>query len=247
MVQLLKNKFITKDYIMKKFLYFICFVFFTINSYSNVQIKPRYVIDIDSNLVVISHTIAQSQVGVTEKTGKNDGEVDKYMRFLNKGGQKLPYCSGGISWSYYQGALFLDKDRKYIPFPLSAGSQVAFDYARKKGKLDNSGIKRYDFFIWKKKDGINGHIGLIDSVMVKGCVRTIEFNTSQDNRGSQRDGGGVWNRKRNLIQPMGFLLVRGFVGFNLVDKKTKIDWKKFNPQNYREFKIESGNKKVLAI
>jgi hypothetical protein len=47
---------------------------------------------------------------------------------------------------------------------------------------------------------------------------------------------------------MGFLLVRGFVGFNLVDKKTKIDWKKYNPQNYREFKIEYiKNGKVLSI
>lgn len=233
---------------MKKIIILMFLIFFPFESYSNLQIKPRFVLDIDSNLVIISHTIAQSQIGVTEKTGKNDGEVDKYMRFLGLGGRKLPYCAGGVSWSYLQGSLFLGKDRKFIPFPLSAGSQVAYDFARKNGKEDKTReIKKYDLFIWKKKDGIQGHIGMIDSVMQKGWVRTIEFNTSSNNRGDQRDGGGVWNRRRNLIQPMGFLLVRGFVGFNLVDRGTKLDWKKFNPQNYREFKIESGNKKVLAI
>jgi hypothetical protein len=144
---------------MKRILLLIVMLCSLNTTYSNLQIKPRYVLNIDSNLVVISHAIAQSQVGVVEKTGKNDGEVDKYMQFLGLGGQKLPYCSGGISWSYLQGSIFLGKDRKFIPFPLSAGSQVAYNYARTKGEEDLSrSIKKYDLFIWRKKEGNQGHI-----------------------------------------------------------------------------------------
>jgi hypothetical protein len=119
---------------MKRILLIIVMLCSLNATYSNLQIKPRYVLNIDSNLVVISHAITQSQVGVIEKTGKNDGEVDKYMQFLGLGGRKLPYCSGGISWSYLQGSIFLGKDRKFIPFPLSAGSQVNVINRNKKKK-----------------------------------------------------------------------------------------------------------------
>ena len=195
----------------------------------------RYVLDIDSSLLVVSHHIAKSQIGVVEKTNRNDGEVDKYLKVVGLGGTREPYCAAGLSWSFLEGAFFIGKDKKYIPFPMTAGSQVVYNHAKKNGKIDKTNTtQKYDFFVWRQKNSTKGHIGMIDSVMVKGWVKTIEFNTSEGNVGSQRDGGGVWLRKRNLIQPMGMLLVRGRVGFNLINKNTKIDWSKFKIENYRQ-------------
>ncbi len=203
----------------------------------------RYVIDIDSSLLVISHHIAKSQVGVVEKTNKNDGEVDKYLKVVGLGGKREPYCAAGLSWSFLEGSFFIGKDRKYIPFPMTAGSQIVYNHAKKIGKIDKTNTtQRYDLFVWRQKNSTKGHIGMVDSVLTKGWVKTIEFNTSEGNTGSQRDGGGVWLRKRNLIQPMGMLLVRGRVGFNVIDRGIKIDWSKFNLENYRW-----GYKKPLVV
>jgi hypothetical protein len=41
---------------------------------------------------------------------------------------------------------------------------------------------------------------------------------------------------------MGMLLVRGRVGFNVIDRGIKIDWSKFNLENYRW-----GYKKPLVV
>lgn len=172
----------------------------------------RYVLEIDSCLHNKALEIAQGEIGVTEATGKNDGEVEKYLKIIGLG-KGYPYCAAGISWSYYQAAKYYNKTKSFIPFPMTAGSQVVYDHARKVGEKGSNNVEPQDFFIWRKKDSYQGHIGIIESIGEKGWVQTIEFNTSGDNRGDQRDGGGVWRKKRNLIHPLGRFLVRGFVGF----------------------------------
>ena len=96
---------------------------------------------------------------------------------------------------------------------MTAGSQTVYQHAMQHGTKTSEHVKPKDFFIWRKKDSFQGHIGVIESVGAKGWVDTIEFNTSGNDTGDQRDGGGVWRKKRNLIHPLGRLRVRGFVGF----------------------------------
>lgn len=180
---------------------------------TSVYSANLYELEIDSCLHSKAFELAQSQIGVTEATGKNDGpEVEAYLRVTGLG-KGYPYCAAGISWCYYESAKFFGKKKSFIPFPMTAGSQVVYDHARKKGVKVKRNVKSGDFFVWRKKDSYQGHIGIIEASGEKGWVQTVEFNTSGTRRGDQRDGGGVWRKKRNLIHPLGRLLVRGFVGF----------------------------------
>ena len=190
--------------------------------------STRYELQIDSCLHEKAFEIAKGEIGVTEATGKNDGpRVEAYLKVtgLDKG---FPYCAAGISWCYYEAAKFYNKSKSFIPFPMTAGSQVVYNHAIKNGIKTSDDVKPKDFFIWRKKDSYQGHIGIIETVGRKGWVYTIEFNTSGDNNGDQRDGGGVWRKSRNLIHPLGRLRVRGFVGFKQIhsnlceDKKMEI-------------------------
>lgn len=178
--------------------------------------KVKYILEIDSCLHEKAFEIAIGEIGVTEATGKNDGpRVEEYLRVvgLSKG---YPYCAAGISWCYYKAASFYNKPKSFIPFPMTAGSQTVYNYAIKNGEKSSDNVKSKDFFIWRKKDSYQGHIGIIENVGEKGWVYTIEFNTSNNSTGDQRDGGGVWRKKRNLIHPLGRLRVRGFVGFKKI-------------------------------
>lgn len=180
---------------------------------TSIFASNRYVLEIDSCLHEKAFEFAVGEIGVTEATGKNDGpRVEAYLKVTGLG-KGFPYCAAGISWSYYQAALFYNKPKSFIPFPMTAGSQVVYDHAIKNGVKSSENVQSKDFFIWRKKDSYQGHIGIIESVGKKGWVNTIEFNTSGDSKGDQRDGGGVWRKKRNLIHPLGILRVRGFVGF----------------------------------
>lgn len=171
-----------------------------------------YEISIDECLHAKAFEIIEGEVGVVEKTGKNDGEVEKYLKVvgLPKG---YPYCAAGISWSYLEASKFYGKDKSFIPFPMTAGSQVVLNHAISIGKKVSRNLTKGDFFVWRRKDSYQGHIGVIESLGEKGWVNTIEFNTSGNSTGDQRDGGGVWKKKRNTLQPLGMLLIRGFVGF----------------------------------
>lgn len=189
--------------------YLLLILLFTTTLFS----ASRYELEIDSCLHEKAFEIAEGEIGVTEATGKNDGpRVEAYLKVTGLG-KGYPYCAAGISWCYYQAAKFYNKAKSFIPFPMTAGSQVVYDHARKHGKKTKKSVKSKDFFIWRKKDSYQGHIGIIDKVKKKGWVETIEFNTSGSSSGDQRDGGGVWRKKRNLIHPLGRLRVRGFVGF----------------------------------
>lgn len=189
--------------------YFILILLLTLNTYG----ATRYELKIDSCLHNKAYEFAKGEIGVTEATGKNDGpRIKAYLKVTGLG-EGYPYCAAGISWCYYQAAKFYNKPKSFIPFPMTAGSQVVYDHARKKGIRTTNDVKPQDFFIWRKKDSYQGHIGIISKVKRKGWVETIEFNTSGSKRGDQRDGGGVWRKKRNLIHPLGRLRVRGFVGF----------------------------------
>lgn len=175
--------------------------------------SARYELEIDKCLHTKAMEIAGSQIGVTELTGKNDGvQVEKYLKVtgLPKG---YPYCAAGISWCFYEAAKFYNKPKSFIPFPMTAGSQVVYDYAKKNGMKTKNRPSVWDIFCWRKKDHYTGHVGIIDSIGQKGWVYTTEFNTSNGKKGSQRDGGGVYNRKRNVLHPLGKLMVRGFIGF----------------------------------
>ena len=185
-------------------------------SYPNISYPARYQIDIDECLQKKAYEIASGEVGVTEKTGRNDGpRVEAYLRVTGLG-KGYPYCAAGISWSYLQAAKSLNKTKSFIPFPITAGSQVVYNHVKSVGVQTKNIPSDGDMLVWRKKSSYNGHIAMIDSIGEKGWVYTIEFNTSSSNRGNQRDGGGVHRKKRNVLHPLGRMMVRGIVGLRSV-------------------------------
>lgn len=63
--------------------------------------------------------------------------------------------------------------------------------------------------IWRHGTTDNGHTGIVVSVNADGSINTIEGNTS-DGTGVNRDGDGVYSRKRNAVKE-GDMIVQGFL------------------------------------
>ncbi len=196
----------------------IILFFLTLNIYG----LERYELMVKKELLYKAKVVLNSQVGVKELTGNNDGyEVNLYQKAagIRQGNAKVkgdPYCMAGLYFCYYRASECLALKASDIPFPRTGSSQVPFDFARRNGKKTSFYPKENDFFVWKQRNAYQGHIGFITKVTEKGWVTTIEFNTSSGSSGSQRDGGGVYIRRRNYLHPLGSMLVRGFVGFKTI-------------------------------
>ena len=135
--------------------------------------------------------VAASQVGVREKTGKNDGpEVAKYLREVGLP-EGYAYCAAGLTWCHNQLG---------IPNPKSAWSPDWFKanvvYRRNKpqiGPFESLPGQVAGFYSESKKRV--SHVALIESESRQHYF-TIEFNT---NGAGSDDGEGV----RRLIRKKG--------------------------------------------
>lgn len=201
---------------MLKFIIVLLFLVYPLSSAG-----LRYEIPCRYDLLMKSRYILFSQLGVTEKTNRNDGYmVNQYQKSvgIKQGTAKTkgdPYCAGGIYWTFQTASQELGLPRTSIPIPRSGASQAPFEYAKKHGYRTGFYACEDDLIIWKSTKEVGGHIGRVVEVGEKGWVKTIEFNTSSGNSGSQRDGGGVYSRKRNLLHPITGSYLRGLVGFNV--------------------------------
>lgn len=134
--------------------------------------------------------VAASQIGTMEKTGKNDGEVEKYLTSvgLKKGD---PYCAAFVFWVGSEAIGTAN------PYPKSGWSP---DHL-KRGSLVSKGAagKPADTFgIYFPSKGRVAHTGFVET-WGSGSVVTIEANTSpQAGSGSAKDreGDGVWRKRR---------------------------------------------------
>lgn len=125
--------------------------------------------------------VARTQLGVSEKTGKNDGiPAQRYMR-----GDALAWCAGFVLWCLAQSDsrwrhAFDAKHytcRRVSGFVAVAGEQGLF--RPRKGYEPKSGD--IVFFTNATSDvGVGGnHCGIVDTVDVQaGRLTTIEGNTS---------------------------------------------------------------------
>jgi len=172
--------------------------------------QVKYELHCNKELLSKSHELALSQVGVKEATGKNDGkQVEKYLASVNlsKGN---PYCAAGQYWCFKEGARLLKLDEFLIPIYKTGSTYLMFNKA-KLGRKVRYKPKKNDLLFWIVTT--TGHVERIDSVMKGGWVRTIGFNTSSG-KGNQREGEGVYLRKRNIYSPLSRMKVRGLIGWN---------------------------------
>ncbi len=152
-------------------------------------------------------TIAESFVGVSEATGKNDGpEVEMFLKSVGRR-KGDSWCSAFVSYCLTAAAVKEPKVR----------SGLARDFKRSKYVIPASEVLRGVKTIppgsivgWEKGNTIFGHIGFVLTDWKKQHGTTIEGNTSSGVKGSQSDGDGVYIRSRS-IQPANYFRIMWFV------------------------------------
>ena len=134
--------------------------------------------------------VIDSQVGITEATGNNDGEVEKYIEATGLDPKaQLPYCVAFIYWCFLEVGIIPDVSAPAWSPSWFTDQYTVYDRTRQNNYIFEScdvfGI-RYD------RLGRIGHGGFIVGEDKKNYI-TKEANT--DSRLS-REGDGVWGKRR---------------------------------------------------
>jgi len=140
-------------------------------------------------------SIALKEVGIFE-TSQNHGEgIEKYWKACDYSDgykDRAPYCAAFISYLFFMAGVFNEDNR-----PRTASAFAFEAWGRKVGlnvTRPPKNVKKGDLVILSIS-----HIGIASSDSdSKGNFSTVEANTSSGSKGSQRDGGGVFKRTRNI-------------------------------------------------
>ena len=190
----------------------IILLFIVSFSLHTVLCQNKYILNCKKALLEKSLDIAFTQVGITERTGKNDGDVEKYL--LSVGLRKgFPYCAAGQYYCFIVAADILRLSYREIPIKRTGIANEIFNSAAAMGEKIEYSLRKHDLIVWRVLNGSSGHIERVCKVIKAGWVLTIGFNTSSGETGTQRDGQGVFLRKRNIFHPLGRMAIRGIIGF----------------------------------
>lgn len=140
---------------------------------------------------------AKFELGYTEK---NDNET-KYGAWYGVDGQ--PWCAIFVSWCYHKAGL-VDKVAAETKKGF-ASCDAGLKWFAKKGKIVPVGeAKEGDIVFFQfDNDAQPDHVGIVAKNMKRlKALRTIEGNTSPSNKGSQSNGGGVYEKKRSYTTVM---------------------------------------------
>ena len=170
---------------------------------------PRYAANMPTSYVEAVVKNAYKDVGLRETTGKNDGKhIDRYARTVKMPLQSA-YCYAAI-YTWCQDASVFAKLSN--PLPRTGSTQTAFSIAASRlPQATSAQPRRGDVLIWRIPRKWLGHAALITKATSQGVVYTVEANTSRADSGNQRDGGGVWTKRRFLNRGIGRLIVRGLI------------------------------------
>ncbi len=178
--------------------------------------KPtRVVVPSDPQLWQSSMEMLQSQIGVKEATGRNDGPVVRaYLRSVALG-EGYPWCQAVQYWAFARTADSLGIARfPCIPITRTASTAVAFRHARAMGHATHSiSPQQGDLMYWFMPNKVQGHVERVRRVLRPWAVETIGGNTSNGKAGSQREGNGVYVRVRVWAHPLARMMFAGFVGY----------------------------------
>ncbi len=176
---------------------------------SCLQSQMRYELECDKELLKKSEEIARNQVGVLEKSNRNDGKrIAEYLRSVGIN-SPAPYCAAGV---YYCFCMAKDEVGGNIPI-VRSGVAIRIYFEAKAGRKSRYSPERHDLIVWKRSKTWQGHIERIVEVGRGGWVRTVAFNV--------RQGGkeGVFYKRRNVFHPLGRLGILGLVGFREREKQ----------------------------
>ena len=140
---------------------------------------------------------AKFELGYTEK---NDNET-KYGAWYGVDGQ--PWCAIFVSWCYHKAGL-VDKVAAETKKGF-ASCDAGLKWFAKKGKIVPVGEAQEGDIVFFQfdNDAQPDHVGIVVKNMKRlKALRTIEGNTSPSNKGSQSNGGGVYEKKRSYATVM---------------------------------------------
>lgn len=156
--------------------------------------------------------VVATQMGLRERTGRNDGpHIDAYLRAAGLG-PGYAYCYAMPYWAGQQAAM---KTNTTNPLPRTASTQTAFDRALQAGARV-SGYDVGSIAIFRVPKRWEGHAMTIVEILGNGWVRTHESNTAAPTRrktttAAERDGQGNYERVRCLNSPLGRMYLRGII------------------------------------
>jgi hypothetical protein len=178
--------------------------------FNTANAQVRYTLPCYHLLLESSHIVALEQIGTLERSNKNDGDVEKYLKLFGlKTGS--PYCAAGQYYCFLEGAKRKNISKDSIPIIKSALCLEIYNDAKKRGYKTKYVPKKYDLIVWKRSNSWQGHIERVHNVLPKGWVETIGFNSSKTINGKKQEG--VFLQKRNILHPLGRLKIKGLVGF----------------------------------
>ncbi len=162
------------------------------------------------SLLEESENIALSQIGISERTNCNDGEVEKYLQAggLAKGN---PYCAAGVYWCFAKAAEQLTISANEIPIPRTGLVANILKFAKKHGIKSKPIAQKHSLLVWLRNSRNRGHIERIYRVRQAGWVDTIGFNTTSDDKTENSEG--VYMKARNILHPLGRLRFAGLISF----------------------------------
>ena len=152
----------------------ICFA-----AISGYRVPPRNLLSADTKARENLLNIARREIGVRERSGRNDGEqVERYLAITGlKKGQ--PWCAAFISWVFKEGG--------YVA-PRTAWSPALFNTRVTTKELVPCNV----FGIWFPMLKRIAHVGLVEKQEGDWLI-SIEGNT---NNAGSREGDGVYRKRR---------------------------------------------------
>lgn len=129
----------------------------------------------------------------------NRGEwVEKFLRSAGVAAGN-PWCASFVTWCYKEaGVVILPQNPASVYGWVHNGTRQGITQIVKNPM-------RGDLFYWLNKDH-HGHIGFVVKANVL-WIETIEGNAQPGDSGNQREGGGVYRRKRLKSRKIKYLRV----------------------------------------
>lgn len=191
---------------MKIFLGFFLFLY-------SVSAQTNYILHCDSDLLRASKDSAIAQIGIIERTGRNDGaKIEKYLKstFTNN---SSPYCAAAVYWCFYSAAIDLKLKINHIPIKRTALANSIFNDAALRGEKAKYIPREHSLIVWKFPNSSFGHIERIINVEKAGWVTTVAFNVCGYSSKYRKQVEGVFLKKRNVFHPLGKMRIRGMISF----------------------------------
>ena len=154
---------------------------------------------------------AKRWVGITEQGGNNRGQmVELFQRAAGGLANGEPWCMAFAQFCIQAvDNLVTDCEGLREKSPLFKSEHCLIVWNKSQAlKIDSP--KPGCLCIWQHGQTASGHVGIIVDLNADGSIMTVEGNTSSADAGNQREGDGVWLKRRRL-NTGGSLRVKGFL------------------------------------